>query len=309
MTTNQKNRYFEVSSSLILHNNNEPFPRLDCDIRWKVDCIQQPVMTSSAQWLEWEVPKHFPKPNLPSKKVVVTVWWSAAGLIHYSFLNAGKTILSEKYAQQKDEMHWKLQHIGKQKGNSSSCQHLPTHCTISSSKVYWIWLQSFASSTRFSGLSSRQLTTTSSSISTTFCRENASITSKGQKMLFRSLSNHVFCCFSVTKLCPTLCNPLACSTPDFPVLHYLLEFAQTHVRWVSDAIQPSHPLSHPFPPAPYLSQCQGLFQWVSCCIRWMKYGSFNLSISPSNEYSNPLGLTGLISLLSEIPKRLLQHHN
>ena len=137
------------------------------------------------------------------------------------------------------------------------------------------------------------------SISKTFCRENASMTSKGQKMLFRSLSNHVFCCCSVTKLCPTLCNPVACSTPDFPVLHYLLEFAQTQVHWVSDAIQPSHPLSHPFPPAPNLSQYQGLFQWVGCCIRWTKYGSFNLSISTSNEYSNPLGLTGLISLLSE----------
>ena len=109
-------------------------------------------------------------------------------------------------------------------------------------------------------LTSCQLTTTSSSISTTFCRENASIISKWQKMLFGSLSNHVFCCCSVTKLCPALCNPMACSTPGFFVLLYLLEFAQTHVSGVSDAIQPSYPLSHPFPPALNLSQGQGLFQ-------------------------------------------------
>ena len=53
-----------------------------------------------------------------------------------------------------------------------------------------------------------------------------------------------------------------CSTLGFPVLHYLLEFAQTHLHWVSDAIPPSHPLSSPSPPACNLSQHQGLFQWV-----------------------------------------------
>ena len=69
-------------------------------------------------------------------------------------------------------------------------------------------------------------------------------------------------CCSVTKLCPTLCNPMNCSTPGFPVLHYLPEFAQIHVHWVCDAIQPSHPLSSPSPPTFNLSQHQGLFQWV-----------------------------------------------
>ena len=54
---------------------------------------------------------------------------------------------------------------------------------------------------------------------------------------------------SVAQLCPTLCNPMDCSTPDFPVHHQLPEVAQTHVHWVSDAIQPSHPLSSPSPPA------------------------------------------------------------
>ena len=60
-----------------------------------------------------------------------------------------------------------------------------------------------------------------------------------------------------------LWDPMDCSTPGFPVLHHLPELAQTHVHWVGDAIQPSHPLSSPSPPAFYPSQHQGLFQWVS----------------------------------------------
>ena len=72
-----------------------------------------------------------------------------------------------------------------------------------------------------------------------------------------------FCCCSVTKSCPTLGDAIMCTTPSFPVLHYLLEFAQTHVYWVSDAIQTPHPLSPPPPLALNLSQYQGLFHWVS----------------------------------------------
>ena len=68
--------------------------------------------------------------------------------------------------------------------------------------------------------------------------------------------------YSITKLCWTLCYPMDYSTPGFPVLHYLQEFAQTHVHWVSDAIQPSHPLLPLYPPTLNLSQHQGLFQWV-----------------------------------------------
>ena len=82
-------------------------------------------------------------------------------------------------------------------------------------------------------------------------------------------------------------DPMDCSTPGFPVHHHLLELAQSHVHWVGDAIQPSHPLSSPSPPAFSLSQHQALFQWP-------KYWSF--SISPCNEY---LGLTGLICLQSK----------
>ena len=65
---------------------------------------------------------------------------------------------------------------------------------------------------------------------------------------------------SVAQSCPTLCNPMNCSTPGLPVHHQLLEFTQTHVHRVSDAIQPSHPLASPSPPAPNPSQHQSLFQ-------------------------------------------------
>ena len=67
----------------------------------------------------------------------------------------------------------------------------------------------------------------------------------------------------VTQLCPTLCNPMNCSTPGLPVHHQLPELTQTHAHCVADAIQPSHPLSSPSPPALNLSQHQGLFQWVN----------------------------------------------
>ena len=70
------------------------------------------------------------------------------------------------------------------------------------------------------------------------------------------------CTCSVSQSCLTLCSPMDCSTPGFPVHHQLLELAQTHVLWVSDAIQPSQPLSPPSPPAISLFQHQGLFQWV-----------------------------------------------
>jgi len=102
-----------------------------------------------------------------------------------------------------------------------------------------------------------------------------------------------------------------CSTPGLPVHHQLPEFTQTHVHWVGDAIQPSHPLSSPSPPALNLSQHQVLFQWVSSSHR-PKYWSFSFNISPSNEHS------GLISFRMDwldllavqgILKSLLQHHS
>ena len=74
----------------------------------------------------------------------------------------------------------------------------------------------------------------------------------------------------------TLCDPMNRSTPGLPVHHQLLEFTQTHVHWVSDAIQPSHPLSSPFPPAPSPSQHQGLFQWVNSLHEVAKVLEFQL---------------------------------
>ena len=94
---------------------------------------------------------------------------------------------------------------------------------------------------------------------------------------------------SVTQLCPTLCNPMDCSTPGSPVHHQHLEVAQIHVHWVDAAIQPSHPLQSPSSPALNLSQHQGLSKESVLRIRWPKYCSFRFSIRPSNEYS------GLIS--------------
>ena len=81
---------------------------------------------------------------------------------------------------------------------------------------------------------------------------------------------------SVTQSCLTLCNPMNCSTPGLPVHHQLLKFTQTHVHVVSDAIQPSHPLSPPSPPAPKPSQHQGLFQWVNSSHEVAKVLEFQL---------------------------------
>ena len=92
---------------------------------------------------------------------------------------------------------------------------------------------------------------------------------------------------SIALPCLTLCAPVDCSIPGFPVYHQHPELAQTHVPQVSDAIQPSHPLLSPSPPAFNLSQHQGLFTWVSSShqVAKVKYWSFSFSISPSNEYS------------------------
>ena len=80
----------------------------------------------------------------------------------------------------------------------------------------------------------------------------------------------------VAQSCLTLCDPMDCSTPGLPVHHQPPEFIQTHVHWVSDAIQPSHPLSSPSPPALNLSQCQGFFKWVSSLHQVAKVLEFQL---------------------------------
>jgi len=107
---------------------------------------------------------------------------------------------------------------------------------------------------------------------------------------------------SVAQSCPTLCSPMDCSTPDLPAHHLLPEFTQTHVHWVADAIQPSHLLSSPSPPAFNLSQHQGLFQWVKLFTSGGQNtgASASASVLPMNiEDWSPLGWTGWISLLSK----------
>ena len=113
----------------------------------------------------------------------------------------------------------------------------------------------------------------------------------------------VSCCGSVTQSCLILCDPMDCSTPGCPVLHYLPQIAQTHVHWVNDAVQPSHPLSSPSPPALSLSQYQGLFQWVHSSHQVAKVLElmFSASVPPINiQKWFPLGWTDWISLQ---PKR------
>ena len=83
-------------------------------------------------------------------------------------------------------------------------------------------------------------------------------------------------CCSVVQLCLTLCNPMDCSTAGFPVHHQLQELAQTHVHHIGDIIQPSHPLSSPFPPALNLCQHQGLFKWITSSHQVAKVLEFQL---------------------------------
>ena len=90
--------------------------------------------------------------------------------------------------------------------------------------------------------------------------------------------------FSSVSVMSTLCDPMNRSTPSFPVHHQLPEFTQTHVHRGSDAIQSSHPLSSPFPPAPNPSQRQSLLHESALRMRWPKYWSFSFSIIPSKEH-------------------------
>ena len=107
---------------------------------------------------------------------------------------------------------------------------------------------------------------------------------------------------SITQSCPTLYDPMNCSTPGLPVHHQLLETTKTHVHWVIDAIQPSHPLSSPSPPAPNSSQHQGLFQWVNSSheVANVLGVSASASVLPMNTQGwSPSGWTGWITLQSK----------
>ena len=99
-------------------------------------------------------------------------------------------------------------------------------------------------------------------------------------------SSKIHCCHriiqfsSVPQSCLTLCDPMDFSTPGFPVHHWLLELTQTHVHWVGDAVQPSHPLLFPSPPAFNLYQYQGLFKWVNSSHEMAKVLEFQLQHQP-----------------------------
>ena len=117
------------------------------------------------------------------------------------------------------------------------------------------------------------------------------------------------------QLCLTLCDPMDCSMPGFPVHHQHLELTQTHVHWVGNAIQPSNPLSSPSPPTFNLSQHQGLFKWVSSSHQVAKYWSFSFSISPSNEYSGLISFTmdwfdllAVQGIVKSLPSTTVQKH-
>ena len=117
---------------------------------------------------------------------------------------------------------------------------------------------------------------------------------------------------SVVQLCLTLCDPMNHSTPGLPVHHQLPESSQTQVHWVGDAIQLSHPLLSPSPPALNLSQHQGLFNESALCIKWPKYWSFSFKISPSNEHPGLISFRmdwlDLLAVRGTL-KSLLWHHS
>ena len=161
-----------------------------CNEKWVLYHKRWP----SVQWLDWEaVPKSFPRLNLHQKRVTVTVWWSAACLIHYSFLNPDEAITSENYAQQINEMHRKLpmppaSTCQKKRANSFSMA-MPVYVSRNQHFKGWMnWAMKFYLIHHIH-LTYRQLTTPSPSIWTTFCMENASTTCRRQKMLSKSSVN------------------------------------------------------------------------------------------------------------------------
>ena len=118
-------------------------------------------------------------------------------------------------------------------------------------------------------------------------------------------------CCSVAKSYLTLCDPTDWSTPGFPVPHHLPELVQTHIHWVGDAIQPSHPLL-PTSPAPIFPSIRVFSSASTLHIRWPKYWSFSFNISPSNEYPELISFRidwfDLLAVQGTF-KTLLQNHN
>ena len=130
-------------------------------------------------------------------------------------------------------------------------------------------------------------------------------------LVLKSRENITFCCCSVTQWCPTHCNAKDCSVLGFPVLHHLLELAQTHIHCIRDAIKPSCPLLSPYPPASIFPSIRIFSKESALCIRWPKYWSFSFSLSPSNEYSGLISFRidwlDLLAVQGTL-KSLLQNH-
>ena len=149
LTASQRNHHFKVSFSLILHNNNEPF------LNWIVMCNEKWILYNDQQWpAQWldgeETPKHFPKPNLHQKMVMVTVWWSAAPLIHTAFWILVKPLHLKSMVRKSMRctencnacsQHWSTEMAVFLQDNAWLHSR-----TTNASKVEWIGLWSFASS-------------------------------------------------------------------------------------------------------------------------------------------------------------------
>ena len=116
---------------------------------------------------------------------------------------------------------------------------------------------------------------------------------------------------SVAQLCVTLCDPMDLSTPAFPLQHQLSEFTQTHVHWVGDAIELSHPVLSPSPLSLNHSSIRIFSNGSVLCIKWPKYWSSSFSISRSNVYSGLIFRIDWLDLLAVkgTLKSLLQHHS
>ena len=138
-------------------------------------------------------------------------------------------------------------------------------------------------------------------------KSKSSIKLVGTKINFQT-SFFIFVVFQLLS-CVWLLDPMKCSTPGFPVLHYPPEFAQIYVHWINDVIQPSYPLSYPSS-AFNLSQNQGVFQWVSSLHHMAKVLELRFSISPSNEYSGLiLFRVDWLGLLAVQGTLKIQHHS
>ena len=171
-------------SCLILYNNNEPFlyQIVTCSEKWFYMTISNDRLSG---WTKQKLQSTSQSQTCTNKRVMVIVWWSTPCLIHYSFLNPDKTITSEKYAQQIDErcifnaysQHWSTERA---QFFSMTTPQNTLHNQCFKSEMNWATMVCLIC---YNYLTSHQLTTTSSSILTTFSRENVSTTSRMEKML------------------------------------------------------------------------------------------------------------------------------